>query len=206
MNAMKGTQSIAFSESPYLVSAGSVAGKKEGEGPLGKYFDIASEDDLFGEKTWELAEGTMQKLACKLALKNAGVQPEEVRYLFGGDLLRQGIATSMGAEELQIPVFGLFGACSTCPCCNDCGGRLWRSGACRNIESFWKCRKRIPFSTWLCEPETTFLDLDSDRKRSLSGRKKEKPGAYQWSDDWENCGLWAEGFTEYGSVYGTGSV
>ena len=108
MNAMKGTQSIAFSESPYLVSAGSVAGKKEGEGPLGKYFDIASEDDLFGEKTWELAEGTMQKLACKLALKNAGVQPEEVRYLFGGDLLRQGIATSMGAEELQIPVFGLF--------------------------------------------------------------------------------------------------
>ena len=92
MNAMKGTQSIAFSESPYLVSAGSVAGKKEGEGPLGKYFDIASEDDLFGEKTWELAEGTMQKLACKLALKNAGVQPEEVRYLFGGDLLRQGIA------------------------------------------------------------------------------------------------------------------
>ncbi len=87
--------------------------KKEGEGPLGKYFDIASEDDLFGEKTWELAEGTMQKLACKLALKNAGVQPEEVRYLFGGDLLRQGIATSMGAEELQIPVFGLFGACST---------------------------------------------------------------------------------------------
>ena len=113
MNVMKGTQSIAFSESPYLVSAGSVAGKKEGEGPLGKYFDIASEDDLFGEKTWELAEGTMQKLACKLALKNAGVQPEEVRYLFGGDLLRQGIATSMGAEELQIPVFGLFGACST---------------------------------------------------------------------------------------------
>lgn len=72
MNAMKGTQSIAFSESPYLVSAGSVAGKKEGEGPLGKYFDIASEDDLFGEKTWELAEGTMQKLACKLALKKCG--------------------------------------------------------------------------------------------------------------------------------------
>ena len=42
----------------------------------------------------------------------------------------------------------------TCPCSNDCGGRLWRSGACCNIESFWKCRKRIPFSTWLCESET----------------------------------------------------
>ena len=39
--------------------------------------------------------------------------PEEIRYLFGGDLLRQGIATSMGVEELKIPMFGLFGACST---------------------------------------------------------------------------------------------
>ena len=29
MNAMKGTQSIAFSESPYLVSAGSPEKKKE---------------------------------------------------------------------------------------------------------------------------------------------------------------------------------
>ena len=27
--------------------------------------------------------------------------------------MRQGIATSMGVEKLQIPVFGLFGACST---------------------------------------------------------------------------------------------
>ena len=82
--------------------------KKEGEGPLGKYFDIASEDDLFGEKTWELAEGTMQKLACKLALKNAGVQPEEVRYLFGGDLLRQGIATSMGAKNFRSGVWSFW--------------------------------------------------------------------------------------------------
>lgn len=47
------------------------------------------------------------------ALHKANVTPEQVRYLFGGDLLRQGIATSMGAESLQIPLFGLFGACST---------------------------------------------------------------------------------------------
>lgn len=112
-NLQRGSQSIAFAESPYLISSGSVAGKKESEGPLGKRFDISSEDDLFGEETWELAEGAMQKLACMLALKNAGEKPEEVRYLYGGDLLRQGIATSAGVEELQIPMFGLFGACST---------------------------------------------------------------------------------------------
>lgn len=43
----------------------------------------------------------------------AHVSQNQVRYLFGGDLLRQGIATSMGVEKLQIPMFGLYGACST---------------------------------------------------------------------------------------------
>ena len=146
--------------------------KKEGEGPLGKYFDIASEDDLFGEKTWELAEGTMQKLACKLALKNAGVQPEEVRYLFGGDLLRQGIATSMGRKNFRSGVWSFRRMFhirrGTCPCCNDCGGRLWRSGACRNIESFGSAEKEFRFplgyanqrplsSTWTVTGSGAFL-------------------------------------------------
>ena len=39
---------------------------------------------------------------------------EQIRYLFAGDLLAQGIATSYGIMELQIPLFGLYGACSTC--------------------------------------------------------------------------------------------
>ena len=68
---------------------------------------------MFGENTWEAAESKMQKKACITALQKAGIGPEKVRYLYGGDLLRQGIATSMGVEELQIPMFGLYGACST---------------------------------------------------------------------------------------------
>ena len=110
---VKGLQSIAFRESPYLVSSASVAGKKEGEGPLGKMFDMVEQEDLFGENTWEEAESTMQTEACLLAMGKAHVEPKDVRYLFGGDLLRQGVATSMGVEELGIPMFGLFGACST---------------------------------------------------------------------------------------------
>ena len=46
----------------------------------------------------------MQRLACRLALEKTGMHPEEIRYLFAGDLLRQGIATSMGVEGLQIPL------------------------------------------------------------------------------------------------------
>lgn len=109
----KGEQSLAFTETPYIQSSASVVGKKESEGPLGDLFDMAGEDNLFGEKTWEEAESRIQKEACILALGKAHIRSDKVRYLYGGDLLRQGTATSMGAEELQIPLFGLFGACST---------------------------------------------------------------------------------------------
>ena len=110
---IKGKQSIAFEVSPYLEESASVVGKKEGEGPLGGMFDMVAEEDLFGENTWEEAESTMQKEACVLALGKAHLDVKKVRYLYGGDLLRQGIATSMGVEALQIPMFGLYGACST---------------------------------------------------------------------------------------------
>ncbi len=110
---IKGKQSIQFHQAPYIVGSGSVVGKKEANGPLGKLFDSMSQDDLFGEETWEAAESKMQKNACLITLKKANTALEDVRYLFGGDLLRQGIATSMGVEALQIPMFGLFGACST---------------------------------------------------------------------------------------------
>lgn len=110
---LKGKQSILFDEAPYIISSGSVVGKKEGEGPLGNMFDLVEEENLFGQDTWEEAESEMQKEACLMALGKAKLDPHEVRYLFGGDLLRQGIATSMGLEELHIPLFGLYGACST---------------------------------------------------------------------------------------------
>lgn len=113
MHMLKGKQSVEFDHPPYIISAASVVGKKEGEGPIGNLFDIVCEDNLLGATTWEEAESNMQKHATEMALKKAGMKPEEVRYLFGGDLLRQGIATSMGVASLQIPLFGLYGACST---------------------------------------------------------------------------------------------
>ena len=51
-----------------MISSASVVGKKEGEGPLGKMFDMVESEDLFGEDTWEAAESTMQKEACLLAM------------------------------------------------------------------------------------------------------------------------------------------
>ena len=37
----------------------SVAGKKEGEGPLGSKFDLVSPDTKFGQASWEQAEQQM---------------------------------------------------------------------------------------------------------------------------------------------------
>ena len=110
---IKGKQSLLFESPPRIVSYASIVGKKEGEGPLGKYFDIIEEDPFVGKDNWEAAESQLQKRAAQMALDKASLKPEHIRYLFSGDLLGQLIASSFGMLELQIPMFGLYGACST---------------------------------------------------------------------------------------------
>lgn len=109
-----GKQSLQFKEAPYIISSANIVGTKEGQGPLKDYFDVIGGDDNFGQNTWEEAESTLQKEALTMAIGKAKKQPEEVRYLFAGDLLGQTIATSFGLRDFQIPLFGLYGACSTC--------------------------------------------------------------------------------------------
>ena len=110
---MIGKQSILFQNPPFILSAASVAGKKEGEGPLGSLFDIIEQDPLLGKKTWEEAESELMKLAAQKAIEKAGLANKDIRYLIGGDLLGQLIATSFGIGELEIPMLGIYGACST---------------------------------------------------------------------------------------------
>ena len=114
MNSMTGEQSICFEKPPYLFASASVARKKEVEGPLGEKIDLICEDPMLGEENWEKAESMLQIKAIQLALEKAGKMPQQIRYIFAGDLLGQLIATSFGVEELEIPLFGLYGACSTC--------------------------------------------------------------------------------------------
>ena len=114
VNQMAGKQSIEFQNAPYIISSASVVGPKEGEGPLGEWFDLVAPDAGLGENTWEEAESTMQREALQTAVGKAQLMTQQVRYLFGGDLLAQLIATSFGNGDTQIPLFGLYGACSTC--------------------------------------------------------------------------------------------
>ncbi len=114
MTQMIGEQSIRLECPAYILNSASIVGKKEGEGPLGTFFDVICEDAMFGCKTWEEAESTLQKEAVSMALGKAGMKSTDIRFLFAGDLLGQLIATSFGTSSYHIPMFGLYGACSTC--------------------------------------------------------------------------------------------
>ena len=108
-----GTSSISFQNPVFVQSCASVVSRKEGEGPLGAYFDTICEDPMFGTDTWEAAESTLQKQAALLTIKKNGLTCSDIQLLFAGDLLAQTSASSFGTADLKIPFYGLFGACST---------------------------------------------------------------------------------------------
>ncbi len=110
---MAGKQSILFQNPPYIISASSIAGKMEGEGPMGDQFDVIHEDPLVGKESWEEAESEFMKQAAGKVLEKANLKNTDIRYLVGGDLLGQLIATSFGIADLEIPTIGIYGACST---------------------------------------------------------------------------------------------
>lgn len=114
MNQQLGKASIRLNEPVYIRNSASIVGKKEGEGPFGLLFDMVGEDDLFGSKTWEEAESSLQKDAVYMALGKAKLNPEDITFMFAGDLLGQSIASSFGLSTYEIPLFGVYGACSTC--------------------------------------------------------------------------------------------
>lgn len=110
----QGRQSIKIPVPVYIRASASIAGSKEGDGPLGELFDMVGVDDKFGSNTWEEAESTLQKETLQLAIGKAGLSGEDIRFLLAGDLLAQSMASSFGLASFQIPLIGLYGACSTC--------------------------------------------------------------------------------------------
>ena len=113
MTKRVGRQTVAFSKPIVIRAVASTVGKKEGEGPLGKYFDEIAEDSMMGEDSWEKAESCFVAENMALVLKKAGLSHKDIQYVLCGDLLNQCIGTTFGVKDLHIPFLGLFGACST---------------------------------------------------------------------------------------------
>ena len=108
-----GVQTYATPTKPRIASWATIAGKKEGEGPLGSYFDRVIKDDLMGLESWEKAESRMLFDAVTLAIQKGNLQPSAMDVFFGGDLLNQIVSANYAARELAIPFLGQYGACST---------------------------------------------------------------------------------------------
>ena len=190
-----GKQSIRLEKPVYVESWASVVGKKEGEGPLAPFFDEIETDDQLGQDTWEEAESILQQKAARLAIKKAGCCPEDIRIIFAGDLLAQSIASSFGSGELERPLYGVFGACSTMGEALSLGAIVVSAGHGERV-----------LAAGLRKPEAIVSFLDCYGKRCLcvkqEKRESEDHGAYHR----ESGRLWIERFPEYGSLYGTGSL
>lgn len=113
MGKRVGKQTVAIENNVYIIETASIAGTKEQEGPLGETFDILMPNAEWNEDTWEKTESKMQKEAVKLAIRKSGLEPENINYIMGGDLLNQCIGAGFGLRDLGIPFFGIYGACST---------------------------------------------------------------------------------------------
>lgn len=108
-----GKQTIKFDAPPTILQTACIVGPKEADGPLAKYFDQCLEDEFWGESTWEKAESKIIKETVNTVISKAGIPSEQIDYCFAGDLLNQCISSSFGLRELNIPFYGIFGACST---------------------------------------------------------------------------------------------
>lgn len=108
-----GKRSIKFENTPIILETASIVGPKEKAGPLSETFDKCIEDVYFGEKTFEKAESKFMKETVNLAITKSGIDKNLVDYIFAGDLLNQCISSGYAVRDLEIPFFGLYGACST---------------------------------------------------------------------------------------------
>ena len=128
-----GSQTIKFSNPPSIIAGAAIVGPKEGQGPLGKSFDIVIEEEAWGEKTWEKAETKLVKEAFGKVVQKAQLTNDKIQYVFGGDLLNQCIAATYGLRETNVPFFGLFGACSTMAESMSLGGIIIDGGFADNV-------------------------------------------------------------------------
>ena len=96
-----------------IIGSGAMAGAKEADGPLGKYFKRVVDDDSMGEDSYEKAERRMFEETLFMANKDAGLTEEQIHLFVGGDLLNQIVSANYAARAFDIPFLGVYGACST---------------------------------------------------------------------------------------------
>ena len=68
-----------------------------------------------------------------MSIVKSGLSASEIDFCFAGDLLNQCISSSFGLRDINVPFFGIFGACSTFVEALCLGSMLIEGGAISNI-------------------------------------------------------------------------
>ncbi len=131
-----GKQTIKFNNPPQIISAASIVGQKEKEGPLGEYFDDLISDGYNNQKTWEQAQLVMTEDVVNKVLDKAKLSKDKIDCLLAGDLLNQIIASNFVARQFDVPFLGLFGACSTMIEAMAVGAMMVDGGAANQVITF----------------------------------------------------------------------
>ena len=127
-----GNQTYQLEKDISIITGLSLVGKKEGEGPLGKYFDYIEKDDKMGEKTFEKGERKMFLKTISAAIKKSQLTKDDIDLYVGGDLMNQLVSSNYTAEELEIPFLGLYNACATMTESLIIGSTFLESGGVQN--------------------------------------------------------------------------
>lgn len=96
-----------------IISYSCASGPLEKKGPLGYMIDYVFEENSTDDKTYEKFESSMFKNVVNSAIEKSGISRDDIDFMSGGDLLNQISSSNYSARDLQIPFFGIYGACST---------------------------------------------------------------------------------------------
>ena len=117
----------------YLNCSSTVCGPKELDGPLGKYFDKGFANIYCDKESWEDAEINLQNNAINIVIDKSGLTEKDISCIIGGDLNNQLAATNYSARKYDVPLLGVYSACSTCTESMIVGSFLIESGFGENV-------------------------------------------------------------------------
>ena len=105
-------RTLSFNNS-HILEGYTVAGPKENDGRYKGFFDLALEDDMFGQTTFERAERKMFEHAIDGAIAKANLTAVDIDAVIAGDLLNQIVSASYAARKQHAGVVGIYNACAT---------------------------------------------------------------------------------------------
>ena len=168
-----GNQTLKFNTPITIVETGSIVGPKEAAGPLNKYFDKCLDDEFWGEKSWEKAESKIIKETANMAIGKSNIAIQDIDFCFAGDLLNQCISSSFGLREINIPFFGIFGACSTFVESMILGSTFIEAGGAKNV---------------LCATSSHFCSAEKQFRFPLE-LGNQRPPTSQWTVTGAGCAI-----------------